>query len=136
MSDTKHQGQCLCGAVTYKISVDPMMVGHCCCKDCQRSTGAAHMTAAMFPIDAFTVEGNTKQHVKTADSGNVVTRHFCPECGGRLFADNSGTEGTRAVMVGSLDDPDAITPMVLVYGDSRLSWDMHDENLTVFPRMA
>ncbi len=94
------------------------------------------MTAAMFPVDAFTVEGTTKQHVKTADSGNVVTRHFCPECGGRLFADNSGTESTRAVMVGSLDNPDAITPMVIMYGDSRLSWDMHDENLTVFPGMA
>jgi hypothetical protein len=136
MPDHKHAGHCLCGAVSYTISVDPMMVGHCCCKDCQRATGAAHMTAAMFPVDAFTVEGDTKQHVTTADSGNIVTRHFCPECGGRLFADNSGSEGTRAVMVGSLDNPDAISPMVIVYGDSRLSWDMHDENLTVFPGMA
>ena len=135
MSGHTHTGQCLCGAVSYKISTDPVMVGHCCCKDCQRSTGAAHMTAAMFPLSSFEIAGELKEHVKMADSGNVITRHFCPECGGRLFADNSGTEGTRAVMVGSLDAPDLLAPGVVVYGDSQIPWDIHDEALPVFPKM-
>ena len=93
------------------------------------------MTAAMFPEDAFTLSGEVKAYGVTADSGNQVDRYFCPDCGGRLYAINSGNPGICAVMVGSLDHPEVLDPGVVVYGDSQLPWDIHDDNLPVFPKM-
>ncbi len=34
--------RCLCGAVTYEIEGDPMIVAHCHCTDSQRISGAGH----------------------------------------------------------------------------------------------
>ena len=135
MSNPSHTGQCLCGQVHYTINADPMMAGHCNCVDCQRATGAAHMTAAFFPRDAFEIAGDMASHTVTADSGNTVERFFCPTCGGRLFAENSGNPEMRAVMVGSLDNKEAVSPQMRVYQRNRPSWDLLDETLPGFETM-
>ena len=42
-SQKTHTGSCLCGAVHYTISGDPMMAGHCHCIDCRKSAGTGHI---------------------------------------------------------------------------------------------
>jgi len=41
-------GKCLCGACSYKIEGDPIIVAICHCADCQRLSGAGHSTGAMY----------------------------------------------------------------------------------------
>jgi hypothetical protein len=41
-------GRCLCGAITYSISGEPLGMGQCHCKDCQRASGTGHMSLARF----------------------------------------------------------------------------------------
>jgi hypothetical protein len=31
---TTYRGGCLCGAIRYEITAEPMMAGHCQCLDC------------------------------------------------------------------------------------------------------
>jgi hypothetical protein len=45
----------------------------------------------------------TASYVSTADSGNIMTRHFCPTCGSRLFGENSSLPGAVNIMVGCID---------------------------------
>ncbi|GGD02840.1 GFA family protein [Aureimonas glaciei] len=91
-------GGCLCGSVRLTASGQPDRVGICHCLDCRKHHGALFYAAAIFPQDAVTVEGETRDH---------AGRFFCPRCGSSVFA-RSGDE--IEVALGSLDAPDRFVP--------------------------
>jgi hypothetical protein len=122
------QGGCLCGQVRYQISAEPAAVRICWCRDCQRL--AANGTVnGLFPSASLEVKGTTAQFVKTADSGNQVTRRFCPNCGSQLFADSTGRPGLTVVRVGTLDDPSSVNPVANIWTKSAPAWACLDEEL-------
>ena len=83
------KGGCLCGSVRYESSTDPMMAAHCHCVDCRKSSGTGHCTHLVVPKEAFSISGAVKFYDRPADSGNMVSRGFCPSCGGRRMADTA-----------------------------------------------
>ena len=103
-------GRCQCGAVSYTIAAPPVGMGQCHCKDCQRATGMGHISVARFNRKDVKIEGVTKTFAVSADSGNINTRHFCPDCGGRLFGENSAFPGMINVSAGSIDDNSWFSP--------------------------
>ncbi|MDA0663509.1 MAG: GFA family protein [Proteobacteria bacterium] len=137
MSESRniHSGSCLCGAVKYTITGDVIMAGHCHCVDCRKSSGTGHVTLAMFRADAYKIDGKLTEYSSLADSGSTVTRSFCPTCGSRLFGQNGGFPGMRAVNVGTLDDPGFVQPQFRVYTKHHLDWDTMDPAIPGFPEM-
>ncbi len=129
-------GGCLCGAVRYKSTADPRVVGHCHCVDCRKSSGTGHCTHLVIPEDAFKVSGDVKFYDRPADSGNVVGRGFCPTCGSPIYSKNSGMPGVVFPRASGLDDPDVITPQMVVYTSRAPAWDIIDPALPSFPEMA
>ncbi len=80
-------GGCACGAIRYEGSAAPIAELNCHCRDCQRSSGTGFSTVAIVPTDSLRLlQGTPKQHLTTADSGALVRREFCAECGTPLFA--------------------------------------------------
>src|ERR1017187_3183572 len=79
------KGGCMCGAVTYEVSGDPMFVGHCACENCQKATGAGHSSIAAFPEPSLKARGELASFAAKGDSGQATTYQFCPKCGSRLF---------------------------------------------------
>lgn len=78
-------GGCLCGAVLYRISADPIAARTCWCRACQY-TGAGNATVnVVFPSGAVSVEGPLTDYACKADSGNTMHRSFCPVCGTPVF---------------------------------------------------
>ena len=51
----------MCGAVRIEITAAPNRVGICHCLDCRKRQGAIFHTFAVFPIDAVTVNGETRE---------------------------------------------------------------------------
>lgn len=131
MSDVL-RGGCLCGAVSYEAKAAPMVVGHCHCDDCRKTSGSGHCTHIGVPEDAFEVSGKVTFFDKPADSGNVVSRGFCTTCGSAIYSTNSGMPFVRA---SSLDDPNAITPQMIVYASRAPVWDKMDPELPSFAEM-
>jgi hypothetical protein len=127
-----HTGGCLCGQVRFRIEADPGASRYCWCRDCQRlaSNGTVNV---IFPTDAIAITGMPAQHVKTADSGNSVTRRFCPECGTQLFSDSTGRPGFTVVRLGTLDDPSSIKPTANIWSASAPQWACLDGSLETFP---
>lgn len=124
-------GGCLCGQVRFQISGEPGPSRICWCHDCQRL--AANGTVnVVFPTAAIDITGNVAQHTKTADSGNQVTRRFCPQCGSQLFSDSTGRPGFTVVRVGTLDDPSSITPTANIWRASAPAWACVDLALESF----
>lgn len=128
-------GGCLCGAVRYEISAEPIMAGRCRCRSCRSLSGAGHSVLAAFPEDAVSVSGQVKGYNWTANSGAAITTEFCPNCGSPLFGRSSGMEGILAVKLGSLNDPNAISPQMEIFTSRALEWDHPAEGLPNFPEM-
>lgn len=129
------EGGCLCGAVRYKSEVSPVIAGHCQCEDCQKNSGTGHGSHMGVPKNAVSITGDVTSFDKPADSGNVVTRRFCPACGSSVYSLNSGMTDMVFLRASSLDDVNVFKPQFVVYTDSGAAWDVVDSNLPTFPGM-
>ncbi|MGZ3173742.1 MAG: GFA family protein [Croceibacterium sp.] len=103
-------GGCLCGSVRIVAAGRPFRAGLCHCLDCRKHHGALFYAAAIFPEDAVTIEGGTRDY-----NG----RHFCPRCGSSVFARNGGEV---EVYLGTLDAPDQFTPTYECWIVRREAW--------------
>lgn len=65
-----------------------------------------------------------------------MTRHFCGECGGRLYT--SGTLPGPVIMIqaGSLDEPSAVKPESVIYTKDAAAWDRFDPALPSYEAMG
>ena len=114
-------GGCLCGAVRYKCSAEPISMGICHCRDCQQATGSAFAAGMLVPRNALAITGNVNYFDVIGDSGNPVGRGFCPICGSRLFSKPPNPEFI-GIMAGSLDDPSDFEPQAEIYAASAQPW--------------
>ena len=102
-----NQGGCLCGAVRYATSTQPVRVTYCHCKFCQRATGSAYMVEPVFlKADFEIVSGEPATYTQaSAGSGKQVTIHFCATCGTKLFLSFERFPQAFGVYGGTFDDP-------------------------------
>lgn len=128
------KGGCRCGAVTFRASAEPVFVGLCHCRNCQKETGTAFSSVIGLPAPSLTVTGTTKQYDSVGDSGKATHRTFCPECGSTIAHWADIMEGVTMVNVGSLDDPALVKPVMQIYCDSALPWAVLP-GMQAFPKM-
>jgi hypothetical protein len=103
-------GGCFCGKVRFVAAGRPYRVGLCHCLDCRKHHGALFHASAIFPADAVTVEGETRDY---------AGRHFCPQCGSSLFGRSADEID---LSLGCLDDIDQFTPTYELWTVRRESW--------------
>ncbi len=132
---TKFTGGCLYGQVRYECTTAPIFMGNCHCRDCQKSTGGAYSPDVGVPAATLKITGNVKYHDTKADSGNTLSRGFCPECGAHLFAKTSAMPDLAMITAGSLDDPKQYVPQMDIFVASAQLWDHLDPALPKFPKM-
>jgi hypothetical protein len=127
-----YAGGCLCGAVRYEHNSPPQLAAHCHCVDCRKTSGTGHGTHLVSMEEGFSTRGEIRFYEHPADSGNIVTRGFCPTCGSAIYSTNSGMPGMVFPRASSLDDPDIATPSMVVYASRAPSWDHVDPALPKF----
>lgn len=66
-------GGCICGAIRYECSAEPIFTGNCHCRDCQRATGSAFAPNVFAPCTAVTITGDVKYYDVKGDSGHIVS---------------------------------------------------------------
>jgi hypothetical protein len=120
----KYTGQCACGVVKFAFDTDPTFIADCYCSDCRKASGGAFATFFGVPENDFTLlSGKPKPFHYVSESGKGLDRNFCPECGARLFTTNlESFPGTVFVMIGSLDRPELIAPILEMFTKRRLKW--------------
>lgn len=122
-------GGCLCGAVRYEISAQPIASINCHCRTCQRSVGAPYLALLFVPATALKINGNYKEYATLAESGNTIYRAFCPECGTGLFGRNSKFTDIRPVAAATLDDPSVFKPEKDMWVVDAQPWDFMNPDL-------
>jgi hypothetical protein len=129
-------GGCACGAVRYEISGAPVFSGNCYCRDCQRSSGTAMASILGVPKGTVKIlQGEARYFELTADSGNKISRGFCPTCGTPLFSLLAGMPDMMGIKASSLDDPSRFSPAMNLFTSSAPAWAPLTENLPNFPKM-
>ncbi len=122
-------GGCACGAIRYTCSAQPLYMGNCHCRDCQRATGSAYFAAVVVRETDFSLSsGEPGWYEKSADKGHIMRRAFCSACGSPVFLMNGTRPDFRALYAGSLDDPSWYKPSRDIYVASAQPWDvMHPD---------
>ncbi|TCS64929.1 GFA family protein [Varunaivibrio sulfuroxidans] len=128
-------GGCFCKAVRLHITGPAMFAGHCHCTDCQKFSGGGHASAIIFATNDVHVSGETASFRYAADSGNHLTRHFCPVCGVHLYHINDAHPQMTTIPAGALDEPALFRPAFSIYGASAQAWDAPDDTLPSFAHM-
>jgi hypothetical protein len=80
------------------------------------------------------VSGSVKGYTKTADSGNKITRQFCPECGSPLFTREPACPHLVWVKAGSLDNPELIEPTHQIWTERAVPWAHINPALPAYPK--
>ena len=122
--DFPAEGGCTCRAVRYRMEIAPLFV-HCChCRWCQRETGTAFALNALIESDRLTVLAGEPETVLTpslSGKGQKIVR--CATCRIALWSHYAGG-GDRVsfVRVGTLDNPDLVSPDIHIYTASKQPW--------------
>ena len=119
MARVPKEGGCLCGAIRYTVTGEPVSVSICHCATCRKSAGAPSVAWAVCNRDNFKI---IKGEMAVYASSPNVQRGHCGTCGTSLTFFEVG-EDTIDVTVASLDDPEHLSPTKEIWLSHRLSWE-------------
>ena len=119
---TTRHAACSCGQLHLTIEGESARISMCHCLACQRRTGAVSSNQARFRREQVTFTGKATTWNRTAESGNVVTFHFCPTCGSTVYWESESFPGYVIVAIGNFADPNFPAPTVSVWEESRHPW--------------
>ncbi len=87
------------------------------------------VAAAEFRI----TKGTPRRYIGKADSGNEITRVFCPDCGSPLYVQVSTRPDLVGVRVASFDDPSWFRPEADIFVQSAQPWDHMNPDIPKYP---
>lgn len=128
-------GGCACRGVRYEMQSAPMFV-HCChCRCCQRETGSAFVLNAMVEAARVLVTQGEPKIVRTPSaSGHGQDISRCPICQVALWSNYAAAgAGVRFVRVGTLDEPDRVSPDIHIYTSTKLPWIVLPQGVPAVP---
>lgn len=101
-------GGCLCNAVRYKTTSEPLNQRVCHCREGQKAIGTAFNARILMRVEDVTISGP----INTFHSSETLERGFCSRCGSTIFS-RRAVAGVIGLTVGSLD---RIVPVICVIG--------------------
>ena len=116
------QASCSCGQLTIDCTGDPVAVGLCHCRECQKRSGNVFSVQARFSDQQIEVGGDFTVFERTGDTGKTCKFRFCPSCGSTVFWSAEGLVGHTMVAVGAFADSSFPKPTYSVYEDRQHSW--------------
>jgi hypothetical protein len=116
-------GGCLCGAVRYLLTAEPVTIYACHCSDCQRRTGSAFALCVLVRrTDVELTAGNLSACVARLDGGRTKRAAQCEVCGTRIWGELEKRPGMVVLQAGTLDDTRWVRPAAHVWTRSAQSW--------------
>lgn len=116
-------GQCLCGAVGYKVNEKPLTVYACHCTDCQKRSGSAFGLSMWVRRGAIEVtRGEAALHTSKHSDGRPRFGRICAQCGTRLWSEPAKRSELAVIRPGTLDDTSSLRPVAHIWTRSAQPW--------------
>jgi len=125
-----NQGGCLCSAIRFRISGEPVYSSICHCATCRRASGAP--SVAWLTFDRGQVE-ILSGHPRIYRSSQGVVRQFCGTCGSQLLYESAQNPTTIDITTASLDNPNLFPPTLETWVEHRVSWQTADQSRALYP---
>ena len=116
MSSTR--GGCLCGAVRFVATGQPMGTAWCHCQSCRKHSGAPVSVFVAFKRNAYTV---TKGEITKFNSSPGRLRGFCARCGSTLTCEGESSSEMH-IHIGAFDEAARFEPTRHIFPEERLPW--------------
>ena len=127
-------GHCLCGAVRYRVTTEPLAFYACHCTDCQRRTGSAFaLSMIVRPEDVELLSGDLGSYEAVLTDGRRKAGRMCMACGTRLWGD-SKKSGLLVVQAGTLVQPSGLEPVAHIWMCEAQPWFVPKANTTLYER--
>tara|TARA_Y100001970_G_C14218845_1_gene851339 strand:+ start:386 stop:826 length:441 start_codon:yes stop_codon:yes gene_type:complete len=122
------KGECLCGAVSFKIKGELRNVINCHCSQCLRTHGhfSAYTQVEKKNLEFFNFDG-----LKWYNSSKKARRGFCTGCGASIFFERFGRQQI-SISAGILDLIDSIKSVEHIFFDEKPSYYNINDNLPKF----
>jgi hypothetical protein len=131
-SAQRYVGGCLCGALRYEATGEPLYAGHCYCADCRKASGAGFVPFMGFASSAVRVSGQTRAFRSKSAKGTDAVRNFCPTCSSLVLGGEVGKDAEITIYAGSLDDPSSFRPTIAIFTRGRPAWAVIPPQLKMF----
>lgn len=112
-------GRCLCGAIRYECSGEPLLVVHCHCESCRRQTSSPMTTFVIVPRATLRF---TRGEPKEFSSSPAVRRSFCAGCGSPIYYRVDERPDVIDLYACTLSDPGTLVPQCHVHAVEQLPW--------------
>lgn len=108
MTEKSQEGGCLCGAIRYQTSNQPVRVIACHCTTCKLRTGAPYGIGLYFRDADVEFTGGRMQTYEfhSGESGRWLRNEFCDRCATTVSWTLELRPGLRAIAGGTYDNPD------------------------------
>ena len=117
------KGECLCGAVKYKLSEKPLFTQACHCKDCKVLTGSSYVINSSVVENTLSIEGEISSTIKLqAGSGKYVQMFFCNKCGSYIYSDYESAIGRLNVRTKTLEKSEEFPPQAHIFTKDKDEW--------------
>ena len=115
-------GSCLCGAIRYELTREPVWAHNCHCQRCRKIRGTAFASNLFVPLESFRyTQGEDLLHAYKLPEAERFTHVFCKVCGSSLPFLNVA-RGLAVIPMGSLDDDPGHPPDAHIFVGSKASW--------------
>jgi hypothetical protein len=123
------EGRCCCGFVHYRAGGAPSNETNCHCSLCRRTSGAVFLSWFTVPRTEFRFVGGEPARFQSSEHG---TRTFCLRCGTALTFQSTRFPDEVDVTIGSLDEPERVSPKDDTHTDSKVAWVAVDDRIPAF----
>jgi len=125
-----YDGGCICGAIRYRVTDEPLTLYACHCTDCQRHFGSSFGLSMIVSRTALQLlQGHPKKYAVALPGGLQRHGKFCGECATRLWGEPVKFPQVVVVRPGTLDDTTWLDPVAHIWTRSAQQW-------VVFPNDA
>jgi hypothetical protein len=114
------EGGCLCGAVRYRVSGEPVAATLCHCRSCRRASGGTNVAWAVFDKSGFEWLGD--KPVVYSSSPGIEWLH-CSSCGSLVGYTRASRPDHMDITTGTLDDPERFPPNVEIWLEHKIGWE-------------
>jgi hypothetical protein len=126
MHDTPAEGGCLCGAVRYRVSGQPVATTLCHCRSCRRASGGTNVAWAVFDKSDFEWLGREPANFSSSPGIHWL---FCGDCGSHVGYRRASRPDHMDITTGTLDDSDLFPPAVEIWLDHKIGWETLNPDL-------